>query len=83
MGAVTNAYNILAGNPEEKTSLGRPRYRWEDDIKIDLTKIVLEGVNWIHLAQNGDLIMKCSQSSCHLPSRQNTVPSSSWVPPVW
>jgi hypothetical protein len=31
-----NAYKTLVGNPEEKRSLGRPRYRWEDIIKMDV-----------------------------------------------
>jgi hypothetical protein len=31
---------------------GRPRCRWEDNIKVDLNEIVDEGVDWIHLAQN-------------------------------
>jgi hypothetical protein len=32
-------YNVLVGKPEEKRPLGRPRRRWEDNIKIDFTKI--------------------------------------------
>jgi hypothetical protein len=31
-----NAYRILVGNPDEKTSLGRLGHRWEDNIKMDL-----------------------------------------------
>jgi hypothetical protein len=37
--------------PEGKKPLGRPRYRWED-IRMDLREIGLEGVDWIHLAQD-------------------------------
>jgi hypothetical protein len=33
-------------------SLGRPRRRWEDNIKIDLREIGIDGMNWIHLAQD-------------------------------
>jgi hypothetical protein len=40
--------------PEEKRSLRRPRCRWEDNIKMDLREIGLEGVDWIHLAQDRD-----------------------------
>jgi hypothetical protein len=54
MGERRNAYNILVGKPEGKRPLGRSRLRWEDNIKIDLRVIVLEGVEWIHLAQNRD-----------------------------
>jgi hypothetical protein len=36
MGEMKNAYNILAGKAEEKRKLGRPRRRWEDNIRMDL-----------------------------------------------
>jgi hypothetical protein len=36
MGEKRNAYRILVGNPEGKRPLGRPRRRWEDNIKMDL-----------------------------------------------
>jgi hypothetical protein len=49
-----NAYNIVGLKPEGKTQLGRPRRRWEDDIKIDLRKIVWESVDWMHLSQDRD-----------------------------
>jgi hypothetical protein len=38
-GEKRNAYRILAGKPEVKRSLGRPRHRWVDNIKIDLREI--------------------------------------------
>jgi hypothetical protein len=38
MGEERGAYGILVGRPEEKRPLGRPRRRWEDDIKMDLKK---------------------------------------------
>jgi len=34
--------------------LGRPRCRWEDNIRMDLRNIGWEGVDWIHLAQDRD-----------------------------
>jgi hypothetical protein len=40
------------GNPEEERSLGRPRHRWENDMKIDLREIGWGGTYWIHLAQD-------------------------------
>jgi hypothetical protein len=40
------------GSLNEKRPLGRPRRRWEDDIKMDLMEVVREGVDWIHLAQD-------------------------------
>jgi hypothetical protein len=40
--------------PEGKRSLGRPRHRWVDDIKMDLREIGWDGMDWIDLAQNRD-----------------------------
>jgi hypothetical protein len=45
-----NAYRILVGKPKGTRPLGRPRRRWEDDIKIYLR----DGVDWIVLAQDRD-----------------------------
>jgi hypothetical protein len=52
MGYKRNAYKILAGKPEGKIPFGRPRRRRGDNIRIDLTKIRSEIVDWIHLAQD-------------------------------
>jgi hypothetical protein len=49
-----NAYRILVGKPEGKRPLGRPRCRWVDNIKIDLTEIGWNGMDWINLAQDMD-----------------------------
>jgi hypothetical protein len=49
-----NAYRILVGNPEGKRPLGRPRRKWVDNIKLDLEEIGLDGMYWIHLAQDRD-----------------------------
>jgi hypothetical protein len=49
-----NAYRILAGKPEGKRPLGRPRRMWEDNIKMDLRDIELGGMDWILLAQDRD-----------------------------
>jgi hypothetical protein len=42
------------GKPEGKRPLGRPRRRWEDNIKLDLTEIGWDGMDWLHLAQDRD-----------------------------
>jgi hypothetical protein len=47
MGKSRGVYKVLVGKPEGKKPLGRPRRRWEDNIKIDLQKLGREGVNWI------------------------------------
>jgi len=42
------------GKPEGKGPPGRPRRRWEDNIKMDLQKVGFGGTDWIDLAQKGD-----------------------------
>jgi hypothetical protein len=54
MGEKRNAYRILVGKPEGKRSLGRPRRRWVDNIKMDLREIGWNGMDWIGLAQDRD-----------------------------
>jgi hypothetical protein len=44
----------LVGKPEEKRPLGRPRYRFGDNIKIELGETGWSGVDWIGLAQDRD-----------------------------
>jgi hypothetical protein len=45
-------YRVLVGRPEGKRTLGRPRRRWEDNIKMDLREIGIDGANWIRLTQD-------------------------------
>ena len=47
-------YRVLLGKPEGKRPLGRPRYRWEDNIKMDLQAVGFLGMDWITLAQDRD-----------------------------
>ena len=42
------------GKPEEKRPLGRPRRRWEDNVKTDLQEVGCGGIDWIDLAQDRD-----------------------------
>jgi hypothetical protein len=42
----------MVGKPEGKRPLGRPRRRWEDNIRMDHQKIVCGGMDWIELAQD-------------------------------
>jgi hypothetical protein len=51
-GETRNAYGILVGKPEGKTTLGRPRRRWVDNIKMDLRKIGWDGTDCIELSQD-------------------------------
>jgi hypothetical protein len=48
------AYRVLVGKPEGKRQLGRPRRRWEDNIKMDLQEAVCGGMDWNELAQDKD-----------------------------
>jgi hypothetical protein len=43
-------YRILVGKPEGNRPLGRPRRRWEDNIKMDLQEVGCGGMDWIELA---------------------------------
>jgi hypothetical protein len=45
-------YRVLVGRPECKRPLEKPRLRREDNIKMDLREIGIDGTNWIRLAQD-------------------------------
>jgi hypothetical protein len=45
-------YRILVGKPEGKKPLGRPRRRWEDNIKMAFQEVGCEGMDWIDLTQD-------------------------------
>jgi len=47
-------YRVLVGKPEGKRPLGRPRRRWEDNIKMDLQKVGAGSGDWMKLAQDRD-----------------------------
>jgi hypothetical protein len=49
-----DVYRILMGKREGKRTLGRPRRRWEDNIKMDRQEVGREGMDWIELAQDRD-----------------------------
>jgi hypothetical protein len=54
MGERRGAYRALVGKPEGRRPLGRPRHRWEDNIKMDLREVGCGGADWINLAQDRD-----------------------------
>ena len=54
MGEGKGVYRVLVGKTEGKGPLGRPRRRWEDDIKTDLQEMGCGGMEWIELAQDRD-----------------------------
>ena len=45
---------VLVGTSEGKSPLGRPKRRWEDNIKMDLQELGCGGMDWIELAQDRD-----------------------------
>jgi len=54
VGRMRNVYKILVWKQEGKRPLGRPRCRWEDNIRMDLREVLWEGVDWVHLTQDMD-----------------------------
>jgi hypothetical protein len=54
MGEWRGAYRALVGKPEGRRPLGRPRHRWDDNIKMDLREVGGGGADWIDLAQDRD-----------------------------
>jgi hypothetical protein len=50
----TTVYRVLVEKPEGKRQIGRPRRRWEDNIKMDLQEIGCRGMDWIDLAEDRD-----------------------------
>jgi hypothetical protein len=52
MGEGRDVYRVLVGRPEGRRPLGRPRRRWEDNIKMDLMEMGIDGANWIRLTQD-------------------------------
>jgi hypothetical protein len=60
MGEGRGAYRVLVGRPEGRRPLGRPRRRWEDDIKMDLQEVGLggawTGLIWLRIGTGGGLL---------------------------
>ena len=56
MGGRRGVYSVLVGKPERKRPLGRPRSRWEDNIKMDLHEVgcgVWSGSSWHRIGTGG------------------------------
>jgi hypothetical protein len=54
MGKRRGVYRVLVGKSEGKRPLRRPLRRWEDNIKMDLQKVEIGGMDWIELVQERD-----------------------------
>jgi hypothetical protein len=66
MGERRGVYRVLVRKPEGKRPLERRRRRWEDNIKMDLREIGIDGVNWIQLAQDRVLWRACVNTVMNL-----------------
>jgi hypothetical protein len=54
MGEDRGVNKVLVGKPEGKRPLGRPKRRWEDNIRMDLQEVGCGDIDWIELAQDRD-----------------------------
>jgi hypothetical protein len=57
---------VLVGKPEGERPLGRPRHRWEDNIKVDIKEVGCGGMDWIELAQDRDRWRACVNTVMNL-----------------
>ncbi|KAJ4446673.1 hypothetical protein ANN_13370 [Periplaneta americana] len=71
MGESRNAYRVLVGRPQGKRPLGRPRRRWEDNIKMDLREVGYDDRDWINLAQDRDRWRPSVRAAMNLRPRDN------------
>jgi hypothetical protein len=53
-GESRGVYRVLVGKPEGKRPLGRPRRKWEDNIKMNLQEVKYGGIDWVEQAQDRD-----------------------------
>jgi hypothetical protein len=71
IGEKRNLYRLLVGIPQRKRPLRRQRYRWVDNIKMDLREIEWGGMDWIDLAQDSDHWRALVNSAMNLLVPQN------------
>jgi hypothetical protein len=65
-------YRVLVGKPEGKIPMGRPRYRWEYNIKMDLEEVGCGGLDWIELAKDRDRFWALVNAVMNLRVPQNS-----------
>jgi hypothetical protein len=54
LGGQGRAFRVFVRRPEGKRPLGRPRHKWEDNIRLDLLEVGWGGMDWIDLDQDRD-----------------------------
>ena len=64
-----SAFKILTGKPTEKRPLGRPRRRWEDNIRMDLKEIDINVGNWVDSTQDRVYCRAYGNAAFHKPWR--------------
>ncbi|KAJ4443996.1 hypothetical protein ANN_05785 [Periplaneta americana] len=85
MGECRNAYRVLVRRPEGKRPLGRPRRRWEDNIKMDLREVGYEDREWINFGQDRDRWRAYVRAAMNLRGKTHVfvhLPSSATVPGI-
>jgi len=65
-GETRDVYKILVEKPEGKRQFGKPRRRWENNIKMDLQEVGCEGMDWIELAQDRDSLQELANAVMYL-----------------
>jgi len=75
MGVGRGVYRVLVGRLESERPVGRPRRRCEDNIKIDLREIGIDGANWSQLAQDRVQRWACMNTvmNIRVPSRKQDI----------
>lgn len=51
-----NVYTIVVGKPEKRRQLGRPKLKWEENMKMDLSKMGLDNMDWINWLRIGSSV---------------------------
>ena len=59
MGERRGVCRVLVGKPKAKRPLGRPRRRWEDNIKVDFQQVGFGDMDWIELVQDRQVAGTC------------------------
>ena len=66
MGEGRGVCRVLVGKPEGKRPIGRPRHRWEDNIKMDLQEVGCGCMEWMELVQERDRWWACVNAVMNL-----------------
>jgi hypothetical protein len=71
MGEERGVYRVLVGKPEGKEHLERPRYRWDNNTKMDLQKVGCGGMDWTGLTKDRDRWWAIVDAAMKLRVKQN------------